>query len=125
MTKRNWTAEETEQLESLLAAGFTQKEIAAKIGRSVSSVHGRLEWLRMTPRQLELARQRRMRNRRAKRKKNSILPNAQVTTADRPTAEVLAERERRLMLPVPTFGDPLPGYSALDRMSAYAVDKLR
>ena len=120
-----WTEEETERLESLLSAGEIHKDIAAKLGRTIHSVRKRIEWLAMTPRQHELARQRRMRLRRAKQKKKCSLPNAQVTIADRPSAEVLAERERRLMLPERAFGDPLPGYSALDKMPAYAVDKLR
>lgn len=35
-------------------------------------------------------------------------------------AEVLAERDHRLSLPEPTFGDPRPGYSALDKKQARA-----
>jgi len=33
----------------------------------------------------------------------------------KPPEEVLADRDRRMALPHPAFGDPPPGYSALDK----------
>jgi hypothetical protein len=120
-----WTDEETKQLESLLAAGFLHKEIAAKIGRSIYSVRKRIEWLHMTSLQNELARQRQLRSRQAKCSKYRAHPNAQVTIADRPTEEMFRERDRRIALPAPAFGDPLPGCSALDQLPPWRVDKLR
>ena len=35
--------------------------------------------------------------------------------------EVLADRDRRMALPTPTFGDPPPGYSALDKSKGRAA----
>lgn len=121
MTKRAWTAEETEQLESLLVTGSLHKDIAAKLGRTIYSVRKRIEWLYMTPQQRELGRQRQIR-RRQKKYKKSVHNDARTILNARPTPEMLAERDRRLALPAPAFGDPLPGYSALDRLRA--VDKL-
>jgi hypothetical protein len=42
--------------------------------------------------------------------------NARTILCSRPSEAALRERDRRLALPTSMFGDPPPGYSALDRM---------
>jgi hypothetical protein len=120
--KGAYTEQETEQLKSFLALGLSVSEIASRLDRAPSSVHGKVDYLRMTPEKREAKRERH----RAYRRENSnpvrnwMHENAQIILSQRPSEEMLAERDERYSAPFRdlsgfAFGDPPIGYSALDR----------
>jgi hypothetical protein len=90
-----WTAEQLEAARSLSARGFTYAEIGKKIGRSAKAVNSKMRFRYVGPVVHEVERVR--------------IPEF-----------VLMERDVRLSnsprsLTAELLGDPLPGYSALDR----------
>lgn len=117
-----WSTQEEKTLFEMLAAGERASDIARQIGRSLKGVEGKIEYLNLSPLQREERRQA-LRRRRAKEQAANttrVHPNGQVVAASRPSNEVLAERNQRAALmprdlTAAFFGDPLPGYSALER----------
>lgn len=106
-----WTDEETELLLRCIADEMNTRMIAARIGRTMSAVRGRIRKLRHThginiktrvyvPRGPQL--------------------RSEMITKWEPPNEIMEEAKRRRSLSRSSltaefFGDPLPGYSALDR----------
>lgn len=119
MTK--WTDEETATLLQMRREGHSFHDIADALGRQYRAVRSKWDTIHETAEQRETRRQRQRRQYQASRPAN-VKPHVHERLEARPTEEMLAERDRRLALPAPAFGDPLPGYSALDRH--VSVDKL-
>lgn len=116
-----WTDAEIAALVALKAAGNTYDEIAHVIGRSKRSISGKLEYLNLTAHQREERRQAQRRRRIADGTQSTRLhPNGQIVSAGRPSSDLLHARDVRLAIPprdltAAFLGDPLPGFSALDR----------
>jgi hypothetical protein len=126
MTTGKWTTEEGEILHRMVDRNISHCDISAALGRSVKSIQDKLWYDNATNEEREIRRRKRRKRYRVKHPSSvSVREHPRAVEDGRPTEEVLAERDRRYALPEPAFGDPLPGYSALDRMPAYAVDKLR
>lgn len=125
---KKWTAEEVETMYRLKRQGLSVREVAAAIGRSMSSVESKIEALKRNEMAQEIRRcQRREKYRKDHPRNVSFRERPETILAARPTPAMLTERDRRLNLPAPAFGDPLPGESALDRMRIErpdTVDKL-
>jgi hypothetical protein len=116
-----WTPDQVETALSMKADGHDVKEIAERLGRSVKAVQGKFKYIALNEGQREERRQALRRRRIASGIQSTRLhPNGQTTKAERPSDNVLSERARRSAimprdLTAAFFGDPLPGYSALDR----------
>lgn len=126
MTK--WTDEETATLFQMRREGHSFRDIAAVLGRPVKAVRAKFEMTNESDEQREIRLQRRRSRYKATRPvgtKARVHDPARVVESGRPTEDMLAERNRRLALSEPAFGDPLPGYSALDKLPSWRVDKLR
>jgi len=120
MSANVWSGDHVERLLKMSAEGVPYEEIASALGRSGKAIHAKLMKLRKTPEQLRADR--------AKRRKYAVeqYPSRKhgagftETSRNDPDEDVLAERNYRLGL-IPRdltaamFGDPPPGYSALDR----------
>jgi hypothetical protein len=120
MKHNRWSEEETQiLLDHMKTHGRDFKTIGKLVGRTHQSCEHRWRWINMPADQLE------NRNKRELARKAKIrqlekgmkhdLPVRKLIVPDR----VLIERERRVSAPVTInsliLGDPLPGYSALDR----------
>jgi hypothetical protein len=116
-----WTPDQVEMALAMKSNGHDVKEIAERLGRSVKAVQGKFEYIALNEEQREERRQALRRRRIASGIQSTRLhPNGQTTKAERPSCDVLTERSLRLSamprdLTAAFFGDPLPGYSALDR----------
>lgn len=123
--QRIWTPEEIETLHRLRRIKTPIAAICAELGRTVHSVKHRLEWDGKTAESRQ-KRRARIKQRRAevsgagvgRHDLNSL--NLELGVGPRPTSELLCERDRRLQiaprdLTAALCGDPLPGFSALDR----------
>jgi hypothetical protein len=117
MRARRWTLEETEELHRLMAEGYMIPALAEKLGRTEISVRERIRWLGKTEEQKE-QRRRQISVTRNGRSAVAAFDHA-VMSSKRAPDERIAEREHRLAQPRTLtsrfFGDPPPGYSALDR----------
>jgi hypothetical protein len=103
---RKWTDEEYERLLVLHEQGLNTTECARALGRPFTSVASKLKYGHTYEGQV---------------------PLHQIIEADivRVPGKVLAERAKRAAiyprdLTAAIFGDPLPGYSALDKMAGAA-----
>lgn len=114
--RRKWTEEDTATLLRMKREGHSFRDIAAVLGRTVKSTITRAKATNESAEQREIRRQRRRQSYVANRPPG-VKAHVHERPEGRPTKEMLAERDRRLALPVPPFGDPLPGYSALDRLT--------
>ncbi len=110
-----WTDEDTRLLLECIDQEMNTRQIALKLHRTMSSIRGRIRKLRHThgikirPRVYVKA--------------GARAHQAEVFTKWEPPDPVRAEREHRRSLSrrdltAEFFGDPLPGYSALDRLRA-------
>jgi hypothetical protein len=117
MRARRWTVEETQDLLRLQAEGYVVPVIAEKMGRTTISVRERIRWLGKTEEQREIRRKQISVTRKGRSAVAAF--DHPVMTNKRAPDERIAEREYRLALPRTLtgqyFGDPPPGYSALDR----------
>lgn len=118
MIKREWSAEETSELLRMKEAGHSIEVIACSLRRTFHSVKERWRWARTSEEQ----KQDKIKGAMARRRASGVAPSCQLhaVTTVRPPTELLMEREYRLSLPcrdltAALFGDPPPGYSALDR----------
>lgn len=90
-----WTRDEIAKLRSMRRKKWSRKKIAAALGRTEGSVEGKINDL-----------------------DRPMIPAGM--PGPRPSQAELSDREKRLDIPPRDltawfFGDPLPGYSALDR----------
>jgi hypothetical protein len=115
---RPWTEQELAELRRMKAAGYRSIAISISLGRTKSAVDEKWRWVNQTEEQC----QRRRARINLSRKSNYIAsPPRAVTYASisRPSQQMIAERDRRLAVPrsitAVFFGDPAPGYSALDQ----------
>jgi hypothetical protein len=121
--KSFWSPEEWSRAQVHFAAGKTIAETAPLIGKTYKQLAGKVLWERMTEAQ-KVARRARINARRhaSGEYKSTPRPDKPVV---RPRAcpKQIADRDRRhtIMprdLTAAFFGDPLPGYSALDQERA-------
>lgn len=118
--KPHWHPEEYKRAMDLIARGHTIPSAAAIIGRSPAQLREKMRWEGMSKARREELRE--MTNMRRRNKYIASMPRgpgAYATTSGRPAPDMLAEAQKRLYAPrtisQEIFGDPPPGYSALDR----------
>ncbi len=114
-----WTEEDTQLLLRCIEEEMNTRLIAARLGRTMSSIRGRIRKLRHTHG--------------VKIKARIYVPYGKRTipepiTRYEPPDDVKAEALHRRSLSRPSltaefFGDPLPGYSALDRLKGKEPSK--
>jgi hypothetical protein len=130
MEQRSWSADEIEILKEMLNANKSNKDISRRLGRPPTSVKSRVYKLlngigSQFPKFTCEARSQVKRPKGEKRQPDlnpnevTFLRREQPAKYEPPSAQVI-ERDYRMKLSRPTttaefFGDPLPGYSALDR----------
>lgn len=119
MLLKRWTEDELVEFREMLANGVSQKDLAERFDRSVDSIKSRIAWEKITP-ERRLQRNEAIKCRRAKEIKSPRVVIERVTVETRPAQDVLAERDYRAGLTprdlsAALMGDPLPGYSALER----------
>lgn len=121
MNRNKWTEEDIATLDRMLAQGYCNAEIAPKVGRSKYAVQ---TYRRDRARTDEDKAAKRRRANELARLRNDKPKTGRLAFGeriiDRPTPDILRERDRRLALPPRDLtaafcGDPLPGYSALER----------
>ena len=114
MNEGPWSDEEWQRASQLIDGGHAIKVIAQLIGRSYDSLVGKMRYEAMDDEQRQAEHDRINAYR---RKEGS--PYRKVNVANRPTNDILDERDRYLSAPRTLsqrlLGDPPPGYSALDR----------
>lgn len=119
----NWTREDYERVVDLLAKGFSKPAIAELIGKTLTQVRHKIVYESMTGERREQIRERVNASRRAVAAgiARTIPRDASRSQIFEPCpAAVFAERARRQSAEHPNytaefFGDPKPGFSALDR----------
>jgi len=124
MGTTTWTPEMVELLLTLAAEGASATAMAQRFGVKKKAVTDKLYICRLSP----VEARERIRNISRRRREKDRASNYQhilrqtdfVIVDNRPPAELIAERDRRnsLMprdLTAAFFGDPLPGFSALER----------
>jgi hypothetical protein len=95
--RNHWTSEQDNLAASLIAQNASKQEFYEKVGHSKGAAYSRMRAIGRS-----IIRQRRTRT--------------MERTSTRPTPGMLADAERREQLKLTVwFGDPPPGYSALDR----------
>lgn len=117
---RPWTAEEWQEAQRLKTDGLGADAIAEKLGRSRKAVRAKFQKENLTPEQ----RRKRTEYERSRRgveiKTRQIAGITFVVAPDTRAVEAFKERDERLRqsprdLTSALMGDPLPGYSALER----------
>lgn len=117
---RPWTEHESARAELLKSQGKTCAEVGAILGRTAGSVSMHLYERRMTPEQAQAHRDMKNRSRHRRRVEQSVRPlDKSIQVVNRPTPEMLADRDRREAMPHRDltgafFGDPPVGLSALE-----------
>lgn len=114
-----WSQEDSDEAQRMHDAGKTDEEIGARFSRTANGVRTHLQLRRLGPEK----RKQYLRTRNAKRPKT--LPterplDLEAAVIFRPTAEMLADRDRRAVMPCRDLtsilmGDPPIGLSALDQ----------
>lgn len=121
MTER-WKAYEWQKVVQLKERGFTYEAIAVQLGRTKDEIKSKYLYETMAPaRKLKrLERQQAKRQTYTENQRTAYLTGP--TPTHRASPDVLLERELRLATPRSitgvVFGDPVPGWSALDRRGA-------
>lgn len=118
-----WTDEKVSELYRLVGEGKTHHEIAAILGVSLSRVQGRIyrDSLTEEQRKAQTDKKREWERRASGAKPRDCreYQRASYIAASRPSAELIAEANRRAAAPrdltAIIFNDPPKGYSALDR----------
>lgn len=116
-----WSEEDTRIACDLAAAKMPYAQIAERLGRGSRSVRNKVFETRQTPEQRRERLERKYASRNS-RPKDSYTPHP-VQPADRAADEIAMDtRDRRLAISPRDLtawfcGDPLPGYSALERMT--------
>lgn len=118
---RPWSIEEMTRLVNLRAEQKSYAEIADLLGRTRQSVRSKLKNSSFTPEQLlRRAKNAKIWRELSEKGERRVHPNGWDKPSSRPPADLIAERDRRSAmaprdLTAAMFGDPLPGYSALER----------
>lgn len=124
MRGRIWTKQEWETALKLQGLGHDRKYIALILGRSPDELRKKIHYESMTPSERETKRLRTNESRASRRKgaprRVRAIPNVVSVPFDKTPESVLQERKSRLALEhanltAEFFGDPKPGYSALDK----------
>lgn len=127
------TEQEIQRIFQMRKDGYLLKEIAARLGVHMRTVQRQLRKLTVTPEQRQRQQNLRVAARRARREAAGPRPifvasdgvgTAGNASAPKPTAEMIADRDRRISRPYSIaydlMGDPEPGRSALDRRMSEA-----
>lgn len=118
-TSRRWTDEEWARAEQLLADGCAVKAVAIMLGRTVREVCSKKQWMQMSADQRERKALQKQ-QRRAEQKEGVTINRAEIKIFA--PEDAVADRNARMMadrsLTAFVFGDPPPGWSALDRRMA-------
>lgn len=121
MKSERWTDAEFARALDLRSQGLTPEKIGPLLGRSTKAVKSRFRWHEMTPAEREARneyeRQRRVGQSKTLSKVAGVKFEAHKSQVP---PDVISERNRRINLSARDltasfFGDPLPGYSALER----------
>ncbi len=118
-----WTKEDELFVREMYEAGASYDEIAERMSRTVHSIKAKIKRLLMSPEQLAARRaQDNACKRKAKERYESVLYVVPVVTP----SPVIADRDARLSiaprdLTAQLLGDPLPGYSALEKYTRDTV----
>lgn len=126
MRGNTWTPEQWEEARALFAGGKTRGEIALLVGRPITQVSQKIHWEGLSPERREAVRRRtnerrqRIAGTKPRQPRKPYTPAANVVTFEKAPMELFAERAIRQKLEHRDltgafFGDPLPGYSALDQ----------
>ena len=118
-----WTQEQDDRMKQMRAARATFEEIAVELNRPISTIHNRLRWISMTEEQRRARAAQIRERRRHKPPEHPYLKGYrefEKVCPVIPCPKALAERECRMNLAPRDLtaafcGDPLPGFSALDR----------
>lgn len=113
---RKWTDEEVAALLKLKTNSMPLRTLALRLGRTTTSITEKLRLINMT----QHDRQKRRDRINMHRYGRYAMKTHHIVAAPRPAPDALAERDIRLSiaprdLTAVLLGDPLPGYSALDR----------
>jgi hypothetical protein len=123
---KRWTVDEWQNAKRMLDGGADRDVVARAIGRALGCLKEKIRWEGLSPEQ-RAARLEYLREKRRAASKLSDIPNREVCAPKRAVStgpfisdEVLADRDARKNLAprdlsAAFFGDPLPGYSALER----------
>ena|SRR6187402_1434207 len=121
MTTNPWSEKDTMTAQEMNASGVAHEIIAQKLGRSVKAINARLAWIRLPPEKKEqrLDKKRKYSNEQYSGRKAKGVGFFTPSSAH-PDTRILEERNARLALAprdltAAFFGDPLPGYSALEK----------
>lgn len=119
MRSKLWTADETARALKMRGDKMTIACIAEALGRTPKAVKVRLSKLLMTPEERE-RRNKHERDRRAEQESGTRIAGVSFESMSKVPDTVLSERNTRISLQhrdltAAFFGDPLPGFSALDR----------
>lgn len=114
-----WTDDDVATLRRMYIEGKSRIDIALDLDRSPASVKSRLQLEPWTPEEMDLRAQA-SRERRRKPEAGNRVQLERLSSDPRPAMDTIAERDYRagLMprdLTAAICGDPLPGYSALER----------
>lgn len=126
VAQKRWKPAELKTMHRLIQAGRPYAEIATELERSVASLKHRLQW---ECRSSESRDQRNARLKEYRRQRDLSVragePNTQGLNLElgcgpKPGADLLRARDQKASIPprdltAAFFGDPLPGYSALER----------
>lgn len=120
-TSRRWTDEEWAQAKQLLDQGYAVKNVAKITGRTVRQVCSKKQWMLMSAEDRERkALQKALR----RSEQGEVLKINRADDAISIPEDRVADRNARVMadrsLTAFVFGDPPPGWSALDRRGAQA-----
>jgi hypothetical protein len=115
---KKWSAEEWQTVVELRALGHDTKYIAGVLHRQERHVREKIRWEGYSKDRRDQIKERTN----ARRRKDSYTTVEDKSSSSKATPEMLADRERRLLAPrslsAIAFGDPPPGFSALDRRRA-------
>lgn len=117
-----WSREEWEKARAMLAQGFLRETVAGELGRTLAQLRQKIAWENMSPEVREMKRNRINKWRQAKaalKPAQKVTHRVQSPIFEKAPPELFVERARRQMvqrdLTGEFFGDPPPGYSALDQ----------
>lgn len=130
-TSYRWPAGLWDRAKAMLDVGKSVEDVSVHIGVELQVLKNKIRWENMSADEIERRRIRMRENRRYQRRQGKGLrewdraPRLQMErpSAIRPAPGVVEERDYRLSLAPRDLtaafcGDPLPGYSALDRREA-------
>ena len=120
---RPWTDEEWTRAKAMMADGYGYGDIGARIGRTSRAVKAKFQKKNLTPAQRNARAEYQRRKRAEDVSRRQIEGLTFVRAQKNEVEQVILERNMRASLAprdmtAAFFGDPLPGYSALDKRGA-------